>query len=94
MTFLNVRSVRSITSLCFCTLSAPLTHPLREHGTRPSPPHAPPGAPGFGPATAGFLTTLNRSLVNEDGTPLVESKAMPGMPPQVICYESAESTSS
>ena len=52
MTFLNVRSVRSITSLCFRTLSAPLTHPLREHGTRPSPSHATHGAPGFGTATA------------------------------------------
>lgn len=45
---------------------------------------------GFGPATGGFLTTLSRSLVNEDGTPLAESKAMPGMPPQVICYERAD----
>ncbi len=45
---------------------------------------------GFGPATAGFLTTLTRGLVNEDGTPVAESKAMPGMPPQVICYERAD----
>ncbi len=47
---------------------------------------------GFGPATAGFLSTLSRNLVNLDGTPLVESAVMPGMPPQVICYERADDT--
>jgi electron-transferring-flavoprotein dehydrogenase len=45
---------------------------------------------GFGPAMGGFLTTLSRSLVREDGTPLVESRGLPGMPPQVICYERAD----
>jgi electron-transferring-flavoprotein dehydrogenase len=45
---------------------------------------------GFGPAMGGFLTTLSRGLVNEDGLPAVESKAMPGMPLQVICYERAD----
>ncbi|MBI3084581.1 MAG: 4Fe-4S ferredoxin, partial [candidate division NC10 bacterium] len=45
---------------------------------------------GFGPAMGGFLTTLSRNLVGEDGTPLVESRAMPGLPPQVICYERAD----
>ena len=45
---------------------------------------------GFGPATAGFLTTLSRNLVNPDGTPVVESAAMPGSPPQVICYERSD----
>ena len=45
---------------------------------------------GFGPATAGFLTTLSRQLVNADGTPAVESAVLPGMPPQVLCYERAE----
>jgi len=45
---------------------------------------------GFGPATAGFLTTLSRQLVNADGTPAVESAAMPGLPPQVLCYERAD----
>lgn len=45
---------------------------------------------GFGPATGGFLTTLSRNLVREDGTPVVESRAMPGLPPQVICYERAD----
>ncbi|MDR3457482.1 MAG: 4Fe-4S ferredoxin [Verrucomicrobiae bacterium] len=47
---------------------------------------------GFGPATAGFLTTLSRQLVNADGTPAVESAVLPGMPPQVLCYERADDT--
>ena len=45
---------------------------------------------GFGPATGGFLTTLSRQLLNDDGTPAIESKAAPGMPLQVICYERAD----
>ena len=45
---------------------------------------------GFGPATAGFLTTLSKQLVNADGTPAVESGAMPGLPPQIVCYERAD----
>lgn len=45
---------------------------------------------GFGPAMAGFLTTLSRALMHEDGTPLAESQCMPGMPLQVICYERAD----
>jgi len=45
---------------------------------------------GFGPATAGFLTTLSRALLKEDGTPAIESKVAPGMPLQVICYERAD----
>src|SRR5271166_2654198 len=45
---------------------------------------------GFGPATAGFLTTLARGLMRSDGTPAVESRVMPGMPPQVLCYERAD----
>jgi electron-transferring-flavoprotein dehydrogenase len=45
---------------------------------------------GFGPATAGFLTTLSKRLVNADGTPVVESAVMPGAPPQVLCYERAD----
>lgn len=45
---------------------------------------------GFGPATAGFLTTLSRVLLKEDGTPAIESKVAPGMPLQVICYERAD----
>jgi len=45
---------------------------------------------GFGPATAGFLTTLSRQLLNADGTPAIESAVTPGMPPQVLCYERAD----
>ena len=45
---------------------------------------------GFGPATAGFLTALSKQLINPDGTPAVESAVMPGMPPQVLCYERAD----
>lgn len=45
---------------------------------------------GFGPAMGGFLTTLSRNLVNEDGTPRLESAVSPGMPLQVICYERAD----
>jgi len=45
---------------------------------------------GFGPATAGFLTTLSKQLTNPDGTPVVESAVLPGMPPQVLCYERAD----
>ncbi len=45
---------------------------------------------GFGPAMGGFLTTLSRKLMNEDGTPHLESTASRGMPLQVICYERAD----
>src|SRR5664279_5351576 len=45
---------------------------------------------GFGPATGGFLTTLSRRLINEDGSPAIESKATPGMPLEVICYGRAD----
>ena len=45
---------------------------------------------GFGPATGGFLTTLSRHLTAQDGQPLLESKVMPGMPLQVMCYERAD----
>lgn len=47
---------------------------------------------GFGPAAAGFLLTLAPELAKtkEDGTPLYESKAMPGCPLQVMCYERAD----
>ncbi|MBN2140587.1 MAG: 4Fe-4S ferredoxin [Desulfovibrionaceae bacterium] len=43
---------------------------------------------GFGPATAGFLTTLCRGLAEAGAA--AESAVMPGMPPQVLCYERAE----
>jgi len=45
---------------------------------------------GFGPAMGGFLTTLSRKLLNEDGAPRFESAASPGLPLQVICYERAD----
>ena len=45
---------------------------------------------GFGPATAGFLSTLSKQLVHADGTPAVESAVAPGLPPQVLCYERAD----
>ena len=45
---------------------------------------------GFGPATAGFLTTLSRAVLNSDGTPALESRVMPGFPLQVACYERAD----
>jgi electron-transferring-flavoprotein dehydrogenase len=45
---------------------------------------------GFGPATGGFLTTLTKQLTNPDGTPTIESAVMPGMPPQIMCYERAD----
>ena len=45
---------------------------------------------GFGPAMGGFLTTLSRYLLNEDGTPRLESTVSPGLPLQVVCYERAD----
>jgi electron-transferring-flavoprotein dehydrogenase len=44
---------------------------------------------GFGPATGGFLTTLTRGLSEFSEQP-IESRAMPGLPPQVLCYERAD----
>ncbi len=41
---------------------------------------------GFGPATGGFLTTLTRGLSES----AIESRAMPGLPPQILCYERAD----
>ncbi len=45
---------------------------------------------GFGPATAGFLMTLTQGLAGADGAPALESRVMPGAPPQVLCYERAD----
>lgn len=45
---------------------------------------------GFGPAQAGFLTTLTAAVNNPDGTPALESRVMPGMPLQILCYERAD----
>jgi electron-transferring-flavoprotein dehydrogenase len=44
---------------------------------------------GFGPAMAGFLTTLSRRLAAQD-RPALESAASPGLPLQVVCYERAD----
>ena len=45
---------------------------------------------GFGPAIAGFLSTLNRAWMENPVDPLFESKVAPGLPLQVICYERAD----
>src|SRR3974377_299573 len=44
---------------------------------------------GFGPATAGFLTVLTKLMQDPEAAPL-QSRAMEGMPPQVLCYERAD----
>lgn len=48
---------------------------------------------GFGPAVGGFLTTLSRALVDADGNTILESRVMPGLPLQVLCYERADDIS-
>jgi electron-transferring-flavoprotein dehydrogenase len=45
---------------------------------------------GFGPGTGGFLTTLAKGMIKEDGTPAFESRVTPGSPLQVLCYERAD----
>lgn len=45
---------------------------------------------GFGPAVGGFLTTLSGELTDAQGMPRLESRAMPGMPLQILCYERAD----
>ena len=45
---------------------------------------------GFGPATAGFMTTLSKALYDAQGNVRFESPSMPGMPLQVMCYERAD----
>ena len=45
---------------------------------------------GFGPATGGFLTTLTKAWNQDPTDPAFESKASPGMPLQVLCYERAD----
>jgi electron-transferring-flavoprotein dehydrogenase len=45
---------------------------------------------GFGPATGGFLTTLDPGLEPEPTDPVFESRVAPGMPLQVLCYERAD----
>jgi electron-transferring-flavoprotein dehydrogenase len=45
---------------------------------------------GFGPAMGGFLTTLTKAWTENPADPAFESKAAPGMPLQVLCYERAD----
>jgi electron-transferring-flavoprotein dehydrogenase len=45
---------------------------------------------GFGPAMGGFLTTLTRELAEHPEDEAFTSRAMPGMPLQVMCYERAD----
>ena len=45
---------------------------------------------GFGPAMGGFLTTLTHAWSENPGDPAFESKVLPGMPFQVLCYERAD----
>jgi electron-transferring-flavoprotein dehydrogenase len=49
---------------------------------------------GFGPAMGGFLTTLTREMAAHPEDPALQSKAMPGMPLQVLCYERADDIAS
>jgi len=48
---------------------------------------------GFGPAMGGFLTTLTRAWSENPGDPSFESRAVPGMPLQVFCYERSDNLS-
>lgn len=45
---------------------------------------------GFGPAAAGFLSTVTPALCNTDGSVALESRVMPNMPLQIMCYERAD----
>jgi electron-transferring-flavoprotein dehydrogenase len=45
---------------------------------------------GFGPAMGGFLTTLTKAWTQNPADPAFESKAAPGMPLQILCYERAD----
>jgi electron-transferring-flavoprotein dehydrogenase len=49
---------------------------------------------GFGPAMGGFLTTLTREWIENPADPAFESKVIPGMPLQVVCYERADDIAS
>jgi len=48
---------------------------------------------GFGPAMGGFLTSLTQQWSANPNDPAFASKAVPGMPLQVICYERADDIS-
>ncbi len=49
---------------------------------------------GFGPAMGGFLTTLTSAWNENPADPAFESKVVPGMPLQVLCYERADDLAS
>ena len=49
---------------------------------------------GFGPAMGGFLTTLTKAWNDNPGDPCFESRVMPGMPLQILCYERADDIAS
>jgi electron-transferring-flavoprotein dehydrogenase len=49
---------------------------------------------GFGPAMGGFLTTLCRAWTENPADPSLESRVMPGMPLQILCYERADDIAS
>jgi electron-transferring-flavoprotein dehydrogenase len=49
---------------------------------------------GFGPAVGGFLTTLTREWTEHPEDPAFQSKVVPGMPLQVLCYERADDIAS
>ena len=45
---------------------------------------------GFGPAMGGFLTTLTQAWSRNPADPAFQSRAISGMPLQVMCYERAD----
>jgi electron-transferring-flavoprotein dehydrogenase len=45
---------------------------------------------GFGPAMGGFLTALTQAWSEKPDDSAFQSKAIPGMPLQVLCYERAD----
>jgi len=45
---------------------------------------------GLGPAMGGFLTALTQAWSENPADPAFESKVVPGMPLQVLCYERAD----
>ena len=49
---------------------------------------------GFGPAMGGFLSTLTNAWNENPADPAFESKVVPGMPLQVLCYERADDLAS
>lgn len=67
-------------------------NPEAQPPEQPAPLDADIVCTGFGPAVAGFLVTLTRGLQQPEMA-AVESRAIPGLPPQVVCYERADDIS-